>query len=230
LTIDVQVVLAQREPAAWAKYVWGQEQVYLEYGVEQVCSPALPGASQHLILASPSDGSGEVIGGVRLHAAYRAADFPAVDDLGSVDGAAADVLTSKLEDRLGDGVVEIKGLWVRRENRGSGLARTLLSISSAVSVLLGVRWILAFASPHSSQLSRDLGFAPDEDIPRVLFPDKRYLSQVCWQDCRSPRSAAAGDKFQMARYERLLRKQMVMPVPRGIVEVPEPSAIPTQEY
>jgi hypothetical protein len=91
-----------------------------------------------------------------------------------------------LEPHALDGVVDLEGVWVRRDAPERSVVTTVVRrMPRDGAALLGVRWCVAAAAEHSLPLWR-AGGGEVLDLPAVPYPDERYATRlVLWDVARA---------------------------------------------
>lgn len=200
----VQVATPDAHPDLWRRYLSGALDVYRQYGVERALEfdRVADGRSTSLFFAAV-DGDGQVVAGLRAQGPYRNPDE--VHGLGAWTGRpGAGALREALAERMDEGVVEAKAVWVTR----AGLAcRSQLGAAVARCVvhaawLLGARYGFVTAAAHSARLYESSGGRIAKGIPPVPYPDDRYRTVPLWWDTRAYRTHATKLQGSLLALER----------------------------
>ena len=92
-------------------------------------------------------------------------------------------LGRRIGQRLNDGIVEIKAVWVDRDiARHHQTAEALARAFVHTLDLLDVRYAFCTAAEHALPRWQTTGGVISTDIPAVAYPDERYRTRVMWWD------------------------------------------------
>jgi len=175
-------------PWLWAAYRAGAEAAYARYGVTQALRlPDSTPDDRHPWFAVTLDAEGEVVAGLRVNGPLGVPeDAAALRELSS-SPAAERRITDILEKTLPDGVIEIKGFWVRQATPGHReIAKTLTGCTHRIASVIGVRHALCTASEHAAGHWREAGGVPLMSVPAVPYPTAEYSTRVHWWDSMDP--------------------------------------------
>ena len=178
-------VVARPEDQAelWLAYLAGAQTNYRRHGVESVLEydRIVDGSSTALfVVALESDG--RVVGGMRMQGRYqRAEQTHALEEWAGRTGTAE--LVQEINDRLPDGIIEMKSGWVsddalRREAVTAALAR----IFTHSFALMDVRYVMGTVAVHAVKRWQTTGGVISSDVAPVAYPDDRYQTVVMWWD------------------------------------------------
>ena len=178
----VLVTTPDADPQRWREYLAGALRSYRAYGVETVLDfeQMRDGRTSSLLFVVLSD-EGETVGGIRVQGPYTdAEESHAVAEWEGTPGQAA--VRSMIEQRLQDGVVEMKAAWVAdgwpaRRELVACLSRTPIHAAA----MLGARYAMGTAAEHSVAGWVSAG-AVVADVPPVAYPDERYRTSLVWID------------------------------------------------
>ncbi|WP_280490133.1 hypothetical protein [Nocardia farcinica] len=208
------VTTPDAHPDLWRRYLGGALQVYRQYGVESALEydRVTDGRSTSLFFAAV-DPEGAIVAGLRAQGPYRSA--AEAHGLGAWTGRPGEAaLRTMIGDRIGEGVVEAKAVWVSREaahrpHLGAAVARCV--VHSAW--LLGARWGFATTAEHSIALYRSSGGRVAGEIAPVPYPDERYRTVPLWWDTTSYRLHATRSQSALTMIERAALRAWGVPRP-----------------
>ncbi|WP_433711737.1 hypothetical protein ACQP2U_36695 [Nocardia sp. CA-084685] len=185
------VATPQAHPDLWRRYLRGALQVYRHYGVDHALEydSVVDGRSTSLFFAAV-DPSGAVVAGLRAQGPYGVADeVHALRAWAGRPGAAE--LRATVADRIPEGVVEVKAVWVSRvaENRAALAAAVSRCVVHAAR-LLDARFGFVTTATRNIGLYHSSGGYVADRIPAVPYPDHRYQTIPMWWDTQTYRSLA----------------------------------------
>lgn len=206
---EVVVTTPSADPQLWQDYLAGAQRSYRLHGVEHALDfdQMQDGRSSSLLFVVLSS-DGEVIGGIRSQGPYTSADQShAIVEWEGAPGQA--VVRAMIEQRLPEGVVEMKTAWVdgdqpARREVFTCLARTPIH----AAMVLGARHVMGTAAVHSMAGWVAAGGVV-ADVPAVAYPDERYRTSLAWID-RTTLGASLGGRVRRALDEEVA--QLLAPV------------------
>lgn len=179
----IHLATPQSNPQSWEQHLAGAYESYKTFGVLRALDyeEIADGRSTSLFYLAV-DGGGRVVGGVRAQGPYTSADEAhAVVEWDGCEGREA--VRQMVEERLPEGVVELKNGWV------SPAARRKREVADAISrcivhttALLDVRYALGTGADHVLGLWRKSGGVVVDGIPAALYPSNRYSTKLVWWD------------------------------------------------
>ncbi|QNK81083.1 hypothetical protein [Nakamurella sp. PAMC28650] len=189
------------EPALWQDYFRGARRNYRRYGVEQAVNfdEAATGESTAVFVAAV-DPNGQVVGGLRAQGPFsRVEQVYALREWAGRKGT--DQLRKELVQRMDEGVVEIKAVWVEHGAARHGELTTTMSRAFVhVLRLLQVRYALCTAASHALPRWRSSGGVVSTGVSPVPYPDERYLTWLMWWDRQEiSRLISADQNWNMER-------------------------------
>ncbi len=211
------VATPQTHPDLWRRYLHGALQVYRHYGVDHVLEydSVVDGRSTSLFFAAV-DPSGAVVAGLRAQGPHRVADeVHALRAWAGRPGAAE--LRAMVANRMPEGVVEVKAVWVARaaEHRAALAAAVSRCVVHAAR-LLGARFgFVATATPNVGLYRSSGGYVADR-IPSVPYPDDRYRTVPMWWDIRTYRSLATKLQSSLTALEHVALDARLSPHDRAL--------------
>ncbi|WP_433758902.1 hypothetical protein [Nocardia sp. CA-135398] len=197
------VATPQAHPDLWRRYLRGALQVYRHYGVDHALEydSVVDGCSTSLFFAAV-DPSGVVVAGLRAQGPYGVAEeVHALRAWAGQPGAAE--LRAMVADRIPEGVVEVKAVWVARaaEHRAALAAAVSRCVVHATR-LLDARFGFVTTATRNTGLYRSSGGYVADRIPAVPYPDDRYRTIPMWWDTRTYRSLATKLQSSLTVLER----------------------------
>jgi hypothetical protein len=171
------------QPELWAAYIEGAWLSYRQHGVESAVDygHVSDGKSTSLFVAAV-ELDGRVVGGARVQGPYvRAEQAYALREWAGREGS--DVLRAQIAERIDQGVVEVKAVWVdnsapRHKELTSAMARVFVHALA----LLKVRYAFCTAASHAVPRWQSSGGVVSADVASVAYPDDRYQTLVLWWD------------------------------------------------
>lgn len=169
------------EPALWAEYLRGARAEYRRQGCAAALdfTAVLKGVDTCLFFALVDD-DGRVRAGLRVqHPLSVAAPSHAVEEW---HGNPAQVdLVNAIEERLGEGVVEVKTAWVdSRWSLARPAAGHLSRLGLPIMELCGVDHMMATAAEHVLQRWESGGGRVDHSVAPAAYPSDRYRTRLMW--------------------------------------------------
>ncbi|GAA4832465.1 hypothetical protein GCM10023201_20570 [Actinomycetospora corticicola] len=188
---DHTVIVSSPEarPDLWDAYLAGVVEVYGSYGV--VPALELDRDLTSLVFVA-FDRDGRARGGIRSQGPY---DHPSQAQALAVWENDARV-RRLVRERLADGLVETKGLWVERDFPGRReLVHTFGRTPVHASTILGARYGLGTTAAHTEALWMSSGAVLRYDVPPVPYPDERYRTHLMfWDRWHLPASVTDADR------------------------------------
>lgn len=203
-------------PRLWREYLDGARAAYRRYG----CGAALDISAvidgrQTTFFAAVVDRDGKVVGGLRVQGPFLASgESHAL--LEWAPGAGRETLRSVIDERIADGVIEVKTAW--GDDR-SPSARAIAAQMSRTSMLLldisNARYLMATAAEHVLRLWSTGGGRVAESVPSTPYPDERYSTRLMLWDRRT-----MTDDADPAVWQMMLREaEMLVPLESSAVLV-----------
>lgn len=144
-----------------------QRRCYAAFGAAAAAPAVLPDPALAVLLAARAD-DGELLAGVRLQRRTAQAPLP-LELIAAQYGVKVPVP---------DGAVaEAGGLWATPRLQRTGIGRLLVEALLAVTPLLRIGHVMVLAHQFHRFL-RPAGFLPVPGVPRMAYPDDRYISEV----------------------------------------------------
>lgn len=179
----VVIATPAEQPKLWAAYLKGALASYRRFGVESALDyDRVRDGRTTSFFAVAMERDGRVVAGLRGQGPYTCVDqaYALQEWKGSV-GAAA--LHGEIRDRLADGIVEIKAVWVdHRATRSRALSAALARIFVHSLSLLNVRYAMCSAAIHARPRWQANGGVVSDSVPPVAYPDDRYQTVLMWWD------------------------------------------------
>lgn len=176
-----------RHPQLWHRFLDGAEQSYTRHGVTTALemSTIRDGSTTALFFAA-LDPSGRPVGGVRVQGPYSSVDQShALVEFDAYPEGRRQVRTM-LEDRIGQGVIELKTAWVAPEApHGRAVTAMIAEAPAYGTALLGARYALATAASHVRAAWLRTGAVVASQVAPIPYPDDRYRTEVFWWDRRT---------------------------------------------
>jgi hypothetical protein len=197
------VATPEAHPDLWRRYLRGALRVYRHYGVDHAIEyDKVQNGSSTALFFVAVDASGVVVAGLRAQGPY-----PAVEDvhaLGAWAGQPGEAaLRAMVAERIPEGVVEVKAVWVARHaERRSALAAAISRCVVHAASLLGARFGFVTTASHGLELYRSSGGRVVDRIPSVPYPDDRYRTVPVWWDTHTNRSVATKLQTTLIALER----------------------------
>ena len=180
-----QIVFARpaTKPELWLDYLHGARATYRRHGVESALDyDRVRNGLSTALFAVALEPDGKVVGGLRVQGPYARADQATA--IGEWAGrAGSDELRRQIADRLSDGAVEIKAVWVDHDvplhhEITDAIARVIVHSMT----LLGVRYAFCTAASHAIPRWESTGAVVSTDVTPVAYPDDRYRTKLLWWD------------------------------------------------
>ena len=204
------------QPELWAAYIDGAWLSYRQHGVEVAVDyeRVRDGKSTALFFAAV-EFDGRVVGGLRVQGPYtRVEQAYAVREWAGREGT--DELCYQIAQRLDDGVIEIKAVWVERDAvRHNELTAALARIFVHSLKLMAVRYAFCTAASHAVPRWQSSGGVVSADVAAVAYPDERYETSMIWWDRQSVLQLIAGDQVTAILRESSQLFQQPMTAPAG---------------
>jgi GNAT superfamily N-acetyltransferase len=167
MQIDILHCDSPTSRAAFVEFHARQRVCYAAFGAAAAAPAVLPDPALVVLLVARSH-HGEMLAGVRLQRRTPQAPLP-LELVAAQFGIQVPVPYGA--------VAEAGGLWAVRRLRRTGIGRVLMEALIAVAPLLQVDRIMVLAHQFHRFL-RPAGFAPVPEVPRMAYPDDRYISEV----------------------------------------------------
>ncbi|KQU45024.1 hypothetical protein ASG84_12265 [Rhodococcus sp. Leaf278] len=206
-------------PALWEQFLDGAEESYTRHGVASALemSTIRDGNTTTMFFAA-LDTTETMVGGVRVQGPYSSVDqsHALVEFDGYPTGRRR--VHAMLDERLTQGVVELKSAWVARDAPHGRAVTAMIAESPAYSTaLLGARYALATAASHVRKAWLDTGAIIATQIEPIPYPDERYRTEVFWWD----RQTLAYDA-ELSTWRRMRRNTVTLLAHRRpSIELPE---------
>jgi hypothetical protein len=179
----------------WAAYIEGAWLSYRQHGVESAVDydQVRDGKSTSFFVAAV-EFDGRVVGGARVQGPYtRVEQAYALREWAGREGT--DVLRQQIAERLDDGVVEVKAVWVDNAvQRHNELTAAMARIFVHALALAKVRYVFCTAASHAVQRWQSSGGVVSTDVAPVAYPDERYRTLPLWWDRRTVYDSVAGEQ------------------------------------
>ena len=199
----------QASPELWESYVAGAVEVYASHGV----GPALeldPDRTSLVFVALTA--AGRPIGGMRSQGPYERAEEAQALEAWDHDPT----VHARIADRLADGVVESKGLWVVRDAPDRrAVVRAFGRAPLHASMILGARHGLGATAAHTEQLWLSTGAVVQPDVPPVPYPDDRYRTNLIFWDRWHLPPTVSDDEMRAVDAETAALLRSSIPAPRA---------------
>lgn len=166
----------QAAPELWDGYLAGALAVYGSHGV----APALEVDRQRTSLVFVAlTADDRPIGGMRAQGPYERAEEAQALEVWDHDPE----VHTRITDRIADGIVESKGLWVARDAPDRrAVVRAFGRAPVHASMILGARYGLGTTAEHTERLWTSTGAVLQRDVPPVPYPDDRYRTHLMFWD------------------------------------------------
>lgn len=174
--------ISAEQPLLWEKYQSGLKDVLIHFGVDRVILSTAPQQlSKDTYAVIALNKNGLVMGGIRLEIKSNENKIP----LEKIEHQIRSQLILKIRSeselnkskgRLG----EVCGLWVSREAKGMGLGAELAFQATKLATELKLSTIISMLPTHTLNYFLSLGYQPDSELPKISYPDDRYVSTVVW--------------------------------------------------
>lgn len=199
----------QAAPELWESYVAGAVEVYGWHGV----GPALELDQDRTALVFVAlTADDRPIGGMRSQGPYERAEEAQALEAWDHDPT----VHARIADRLADGVVESKGLWVARDAPDRrALVQTFGRAPVHASMILGARYGLGTTAAHTKRLWTSTGAVLQRDVPPVPYPDDRYRTHlIIWDRWHLP-PTVSDDEMRAIDAETAALLRSRIPAPRA---------------
>lgn len=176
---------------AFVEFHARQRACYAAFGAAAAAPAVLPAPERAVLIAARTEG-GDMIAGIRLQ--RRTAQAP----------LALELVAARFGIQIpipGGEVAEAGGLWAAEPLRGTGIGRVLMEALLAVAPFLRIDTVMVLAHQFHRFL-RPAGFVPVAEVPRMIYPDDRYISEVQACEPLHARQAAAGRRDIMTSMRR----------------------------
>lgn len=211
------IATPQAHPDLWRRYLHGALRVYRHFGVDHALEydSVVDGHSTSLFFTAV-DPAGAVLAGLRAQGPYGVADE--VHALGAWAGRpGADQLRTVVAERIPEGIVEVKAVWVAREaEHRTALAAAVSRCVVHAARLLDARFGFVTTATRNIGLYRSSGGYVADRIPSVPYPDDRYRTVPLWWDIRTYRSLATKLQSSLIALERAALDAWLSPHGRAL--------------
>lgn len=181
----IVVATPASQPALWLAYIDGARRSYSAHAVEGAIEyEAVRDGRSTALFFAVVQADGEVIGGLRVQGPFsHPSQAHAIREWNGRPGT--EQIRSQILQRLPEGVIEVKAVWVehevpRHDDVTSALARMFIHAMD----LLGVRHAMCTAAGHAVVRWQAGGGVVSAEVPAVPYPDKRYQTKLLWWDRR----------------------------------------------
>ncbi len=180
-----QIIVATpaAQPALWSAYIDGARASYSTHAVESAIEygTVRDGRTTALFFAVVET-DGRVVGGLRVQGPLTHPDQAhAVREWGGRPGTGQ--IRSEILERLAEGVIEIKAVWVDHDApQHSALTSALARGFIHAMDLLRVRHAMCTAARHAITRWEASGGVVSADVAAVPYPDERYETKLMWWD------------------------------------------------
>jgi GNAT superfamily N-acetyltransferase len=152
---------------AFVEFHARQRACYAAFGAAAAAPAVLPDPARAVLIAARTAGD-DMIAGIRLQ--RRSAQAPlALELIAARFGVHVPIPSGE--------VAEAGGLWAAGPLRGTGIGRVLMEALIAVAPFLRIDAVMVLAHQFHRFL-RPAGFVPVPEVPRMMYPDDRYISEV----------------------------------------------------
>jgi hypothetical protein len=168
-----------RDGGRWQEYLDGAEARYRQHGILSVLQrdELEDGATVSLFFVAV-DAADRVVGGLRCHGPLATvASAAAVRELAA--SPQLPVLRRQIEDRLGAGLVEIKGGWTDRD-APPGLSDTLARGHVHAMDWFGAGYAMCTCATRTAPRWETTGGRRIPGVDPVPYPDARYQTVALW--------------------------------------------------
>ncbi|MGW0036456.1 hypothetical protein [Gordonia sp. NPDC003376] len=200
--LSVVIGTPDGEPVLWHRYLQGARDAYTRHG----CAAALDyeqtrGGESTAIFCAVLDARGRVVGGLRIQDRLEtAASSHALVEWSGQDSQVD--LVNEIEERLADGIVEVKSAWVdERSEHAAAVAPRLSRLALVVMQVCGVRYIMATSAEHVLARWVSGGGRVAQAVAPTPYPDERYVTRLMWIDRTTLASDARPDIWEQVRRE-----------------------------
>lgn len=180
-----QIIVATpaTQPALWLAYIDGARNSYSTHAVESAIEygKVRDGRTTALFFAVVET-DGRVVGGLRVQGPLTHPDQAhAVREWDGRPGT--EQIRSQILQRLAEGVIEIKAVWVDHDApRHSALTSALARVFIHAMDLLRARHAMCTAAGHAMTRWETSGGVVSADVAAVPYPDERYETKLMWWD------------------------------------------------
>ncbi|MEO3781903.1 hypothetical protein ABGB12_01125 [Actinocorallia sp. B10E7] len=210
-----QVGDPRTRPELWDRFLRGALAAYRRFGVESALEyQAIRDGGTTSCFIVGLDPDGEAMAGVRILWPYHG-----LDEVHALRAWAArpgeQSFRDTLAERLADGIVEVKAVWVDRQTRLPGLGAAVARCVAHAAWLHDVRYSLMTASAHAVARYVGVGAGVAAEVAPVPYPDRRYTTVPLWWDAHSYRRGAVPAQAALIDDERA---QLIRSAPRSMSE------------
>ena len=183
-------------PELWIRYLDGARATYRRHAVESALDydRVRDGTSTALFVAA-LELDGQVVGGLRAQGPYTYVEqAAAIEEWDGRNGV--EELRRQIAERLDDGVIEIKAVWVDRDAaRHHEITDAIARVIPHSLVLMDVRYAFCTAAAHAIPRWQSTGGVVSADVAAVAYPDERYRTSLIWWDRESVFELIADDQI-----------------------------------
>lgn len=182
-------------PDLWERFLDGARRSYIHHDVFSALDyDVIRDGSTTSLFFCAIDPAGRMLAGARLQGPYSDARQTHADSEWRSHPDGRTRLRRMVNDRLSEGVVELKTGWVDgAAPRTSKLADMIGYAGPLGCLLLDARYALVTAADHVLSMWQDAGAVVALDVEPASYPDDRYRTRALWWDTRSFRDVAAPD-------------------------------------
>lgn len=190
------------DPTLWNRFLDGALLAYGEYGVTSALDyrTISDGLSTSRFVAV-LDARGTLVAGLRIQGPYgRASESHAVTEW--TDARHRALVREMVADRIAQGVIEVKAVWVSRDAGSKEQLSALIGRCVVhVTRVMGVRHAMLTTAEHAMGLYRAVGASPALHIPPTPYPSEQYKTFLMWWDTTELPSGIASDQLRRMRLE-----------------------------
>ena len=172
--------VSAEKPNLWSKYQAGLRDVLIHFGVDQVVLSTAPHQlSEDTYVIIAFDKNNFTLGGIRLEIKSSQNKIP----LEKIEHQIRERLSIKIKiesDQSKGKLAEVCGLWVSREAKGLGIGSELAYQATRLATDLKIHTLISLLPTHTLNYFLSLGYQIDPSMPRISYPDDRYISTVVW--------------------------------------------------
>lgn len=189
-------------PHLWEMFLDGAVQAYERYGVTSALEyDSISNGDCTTRFVAVLDSQGRNVAGLRVQGPYSDVDgCHAVREWRNVDDRAA--VSRMVADRLRDGVIEVKTVWVSRD---AALREQLSALISRCVVhsmkALHTRFAVLTTAEHSMRRYRAAGASPALHIPPTPYPSAHYKTFLMWWDRNELHNGVGSEQLRKMNLE-----------------------------
>lgn len=176
---SIKIFISGEESDSWKIYQIGLKKALQRFGVEKVVLSTIAEENSmdtYVILYFDKDI--KALGGIRVEVKTLNNRMP----IEKAEINYRHILLNKIKKYSDQNeiVAEICGLWVCEEAKGLGLGTQLAFEATQLGVKLKIDILVSMLPVHTLNYFLKLGFIEDNEIPKLAYPDDRYLSTIVW--------------------------------------------------